>query len=84
MTKNMNFEHPYEKYAEILEEVLEEVRNLGCSFILLIKQKRRKCQPSIWIINLVSFDSIKICSFQIHVHFIVNIVMCNVPQFIIA
>ncbi|CAK6446699.1 unnamed protein product [Pipistrellus nathusii] len=24
-TKNMNFEHPYEKYAEILEEVLEEV-----------------------------------------------------------
>lgn len=31
-TKNMNFEHPYEKYAEILEEVLEEVRNLRCSF----------------------------------------------------
>ncbi|EPQ18636.1 Adenylate kinase domain-containing protein 1 [Myotis brandtii] len=25
ITKDMNFEHPYEKYAEILEEVLEEV-----------------------------------------------------------
>nr|KAF6340910.1 adenylate kinase 9 [Myotis myotis] len=25
MTKDMTFEHPYEKYAEILEEVLEEV-----------------------------------------------------------
>lgn len=36
MTKDMNFEHPYEKYAEILQEVLEEVRNLGYSFISLI------------------------------------------------
>lgn len=36
MTKDMNFEHPYEKYAEILEEVLEEVRNLSCAFSSLI------------------------------------------------
>lgn len=36
ITKDMNFEHPYEKHAEILEEVLEEVRNLCCSFLSLI------------------------------------------------
>lgn len=27
MTKDMNFEHPYEKHAEILEEIIKEVRN---------------------------------------------------------
>lgn len=36
MTHSMNFEHPYEKYAEILEEILEEVRNPGYSFLSLI------------------------------------------------
>lgn len=27
MAKDMNFEQPYEKHAEILEEVIREVRN---------------------------------------------------------
>lgn len=27
MTKDMNFEQPYEKHAEILEEIIKEVRN---------------------------------------------------------
>lgn len=27
MTKDMNFEQPYEKHAEILEEIIKEVRS---------------------------------------------------------
>lgn len=36
MTKDMSFENPYEKHAEILEEVLQEVRNPGCWCLSLI------------------------------------------------
>lgn len=34
--KGMNFQQPYEKHAEILEEVLKEVRDPGCLFLSLI------------------------------------------------
>lgn len=38
MTKGMNFEQPYEKHAEILEEVLQTVSDPGCSFLSFIEQ----------------------------------------------
>lgn len=38
MAKSMNFEQPHEKYAEILDEVLQEVRNPGSLFLSFISQ----------------------------------------------
>lgn len=38
MAKDMNFEQPHEKIAEILDEVLQEVRNPGSLFLSLISQ----------------------------------------------
>lgn len=38
MAKDMNFEQPHEKIVEILDEVLQEVRNPGSLFLSLISQ----------------------------------------------
>ena len=43
MAKDMNFEQPHEKIAEILDEVLQEVRNPESLFLSLISQYLRKC-----------------------------------------